>query len=461
MSKMMKSKWTGGMVCACLLAALMVLPAVAHADAREEDERLDARKQWWYVLENGEATITGCVEDVSGELAIPREVDGFTVTGIGGHAFEGRRNLISVTIPASVTRIGDGAFADCFNLTDVPIPEGVAHIGDGAFEWCGLTSVTIPASLTSMGWNPFQSCPLKSIDVSSDNPAYEAIHGVLFDKQRKILIAYPVDRKGSYKIPKGVLSIGDYAFFAPSGLTRITIPDSVTDIGNWAFYACVGLGRISIPDGVTSIGDYAFYECERLANVTIPDSVRHIGQGAFSSCRRFTRMAIPASVTSMGSNPFGSTPLKSIGVSPDNPMYEAIDGVLFDKRQKMLVSYPDARKGPYAVPDGTVLIGDRAFAGCDNLTSVTIPDSVTSIGVYAFQTCTRLTSVTIPSSVTSIGDYAFAANNGLLSVVIPNSVTSIGDAVFVSCHNLALSVIAGSYAERYAKDNRIPYTFQQ
>ena len=52
-------------------------------------------------------------------------------------------------------------------------------------------------------------------------------------------------------------------------------------------------------------------------------------------------------------------------------------------------------------------IAESAFAGCYNLTGVTIPPSVTSIEKGAFKGCTGLTSVTIPSSVTSIGDRAF------------------------------------------------------
>jgi hypothetical protein len=52
-------------------------------------------------------------------------------------------------------------------------------------------------------------------------------------------------------------------------------------------------------------------------------------------------------------------------------------------------------------------IGDLAFDGCTDLTSVTIGNSVTEIGRLAFDGCTGLTEVTIPNSVTSIGDYAF------------------------------------------------------
>ena len=82
-------------------------------------------------------------------------------------------------------------------------------------------------------------------------------------------------------------------------------------------------------------------------------------------------------------------------------------------------------------------IGDQAFYGCDNLTSITIPNSVTSIGKYAFLGCTGLTSVTIPNSVTSIGVWAFYCCSSLTSVTIPNSVTSIGGGAFSNCPSLS------------------------
>ena len=78
-------------------------------------------------------------------------------------------------------------------------------------------------------------------------------------------------------------------------------------------------------------------------------------------------------------------------------------------------------------------IGDWAFYGCYELTSITIPNSVTSIGYRAFYGCSSLTSITIPNSVTSIGNGAFYGCSDLTSINIPNSVTFIGEGAFYNC----------------------------
>ena len=96
------------------------------------------------------------------------------------------------------------------------------------------------------------------------------------------------------------------------------------------------------------------------------------------------------------------------------------------------------------IGDEVTSIGKSAFSGCSDLTSVTIGNSVTSIGDHAFSGCSGLTSVTIPNSVTSIGSSAFYGCSGLTSITIPNSVTSIGYRAFEDCSCLTSITIPNS-----------------
>ncbi len=355
--------------------------------------------------------------EYSGSVVIPSSVTyngkTYTVTRIGGYAFNGCTSLTSIEIPNSVTSIRVFAFYDCSSLTSVTIPnsvtsiemyafygctglpvidniryadtylveavdktlstytikEGTKWIGSSAFSGCsGLTSVTIPNSVTSIENYAFSGCSSLT----------------------------------SIEIPNSVASIEEYAFYNCTGLTSVTIGNSVTSIGNSAFSGCTGLTSIEIPNSVTSIGDHAFRRCSGLTSVTIPNSVTSIGDGAFRDCTGLTSVTIPNSVTSIGDHAFdGCNSLTSIEIS-----------------------------------NSVASIGEGAFFNCSSLTSIEIPNSVTSIGDEAFYYCYSLTSVTIPNSVTSIGASAFYGCTGLTSIEIPNSVTRIGASAFSSVLNI-------------------------
>ncbi|MDE5864789.1 MAG: leucine-rich repeat domain-containing protein, partial [Lachnospiraceae bacterium] len=96
-------------------------------------------------------------------------------------------------------------------------------------------------------------------------------------------------------------------------------------------------------------------------------------------------------------------------------------------------------------------IGQRAFANCDNLTSITIPVGVISIGERAFAGCSSLTSITIPEGVTTIGDEAFVSCSSLTSITIPESVIRMWRA-FVDCSSLT-SIQVKSGNQKYDSRN--------
>ena len=100
--------------------------------------------------------------------------------------------------------------------------------------------------------------------------------------------------------------------------------------------------------------------------------------------------------------------------------------------------------------DVNSIIGS-AFAGCTNLTSVTIPVSVKTIGNNAFADCTNLATVTIPVNVTSIGKDAFAGCTNLATVTVYALSCTLGTDAFKDCNKLS-HIYVFSGRETYYKD---------
>ena len=101
-------------------------------------------------------------------------------------------------------------------------------------------------------------------------------------------------------------------------------------------------------------------------------TVSTLSTDAFSRCSELRSVTIPLSIVEIIENPFrpwdGSNPflccenLEAIHVSPDHPTLAEIDGVLFRKAEKQLLSYPAAREGAsYDVPQGIAAIEDLSL----------------------------------------------------------------------------------------------------
>ncbi len=419
----------------------------------------------------GEYAFSQCTSLVSVDLP--------SAVSIGNGAFYGCSSLVSVDMPSAIYIASIDVFYGCTSLVSVSMPS-MRDIGERAFRGCSsLVSVAIPATVTRIGDSAFYGCAsLASIDVDPGNAGYSSSDGVLFDKAKKSLIAYPAGKRDvGYTIPATVTSIRDYAFYGCSSLVSVTIPDAVTSIGDSAFYGCSSLVSVAIPATVTSIGSNAFYGCASLASVTIPDAVTSIGDHAFCGCASLASVTIPDAVTSIGNNAFyscyklvevfncsglaltkGSTANGYVAYYAEN-VYTPTSGAsilrefVTDDGTRMTFVMKDsqpfligvASDGPdLSLPEqvclggatfGSYPIHEYAFYGCSSLASVSMP-SVTSIGSYAFYGCSSLASVDMPS-VTSIGSYAFSGCISLASVAIPATVTSIGNGAFYRCASLA------------------------
>ena len=220
------------------------------------------------------------------------------VTSIGDCAFGGCISLTSVSIPDGVISIGFAAFESCSLLTGVTIPNSVTGIGDYAFGYCSsLISVTIPGSVTSIGEAAFAGGST-SVNVSRENKNYCSVDGGLYDKQKTTIFHPGKIQNGAFRVPDGVTSIGDAAFAGSTTSINVSRENKNYCSVDGGLYnkqkttilhpGKIQNGTFRIPDGVTSIGDYAFDGYRSLTNVTIPDSVTNICYGAFLDCIKLT-----------------------------------------------------------------------------------------------------------------------------------------------------------------------------
>lgn len=342
-----------------------------------------------------------------------------------------------ITIPSGVTSIKEEGFLGCSTLTNITIPSGVENIGDEAFSWChGLENLVIPSSVKSIGSNAFASCySLSAIEVDAGNEIYASQEGILYDKSMEQLLCCPAGKTENITIPTSVTRIGDDAF-GWCNLQNIIIPSNVKEIGNSSFYGCMNLENLVIPSNITSIGNRAFGCCEKMTNITMLSGLKELGDEAFYRCN-LTSISIPETVTSIGYNTFRDCKnLVEIKVETENEIYASHQGALYNKNMTELICCPNGQTGNFIISSGVSDIGG-AFYGCTNLVNIEIPSSVTSIDSWAFEGCDNLTGIRLPSSVTFIEEGTFSNCN----------------------ENLVLTVVCGSYAETYAKENGIKYSY--
>jgi hypothetical protein len=300
------------------------------------------------------------------------------VYGIANNGFGNQTTLTSVTLPESLQSIGDEAFSGCTGLTTINIPAAVQYFKHGnyldAFNGC--------TSLTSYTVDPL-------------NKYYSAVNGYLYDKA------------------------GTELLDIPQGLTTATIPAATTEISSYVAYGDTKLTSIDMSGctSLTYINDAAFVDMGNLATLTLPGddgALETISGSAFYILPKLTTITLPKTLTSVSSAAFYySKGLDTINVSANNATYQSIDGVLYSKDGKTLMSVPP-KHAAFTIPSSVTIIESGAY-NYAAFTSIVVPEGVTKI-YDSFELIQGLVSVVLPKSLTHLSPNCFYSDNALTDI---------------------------------------------
>lgn len=330
-------------------------------------------------------------------------------------AFNACTNLRSIFIPKSVNCIENFAFLYCDKLTEIIVdnanpyfsskdevlysketgwliycntnkehlilPEGIKDIYVKCFEKCnGMKKITLPSSLKYICfWSSDNSCTdLTDIIVDENNPCYSSYDGVLYNKNNTELIRCP-KAKEAIHVSDRVKNIGVLSFFCCRNIKTVILPEGLESIDKWAFKRCIALENVLLPDTLNGIGGISFWSCYKLESVNIPRNVKNLHPSAFNWCIN----------------------LKEINISEQNPVYKAVDGIVYSKDMSEFIHCPSGKESA-VILDNTKKVGSYAFCGGKKLKSIYIPDSVEEIDPKFLQAVYELKHISVPTRLAEV-----------------------------------------------------------
>ena len=420
------------------------------------------------------------------------------ITKIGDYALNECQSLAELKLPSTLVSIGAHAFDYCTSIKEVVVPDSVTDIGDAAFMRCrSLSSVMLPSGLIRYGYRVFTGCSLlDEFKIAPGNTAFRVADGILYSAKGDTLVDYPYGKRvDKIQILDNIKTIRAYAFYKDDTKTDNDPDDFIVDIdfnkvesiGAYAFANRLALGAIQLPSTLKELSSTSFNKCNNLSafriencknfisldgvlfssdkktllaypadkkngEYTIPEGTENIGDYAFSEAKNLTDINMSSTIKNVGNYSFYKA--------------GAITEIEFNSAIKSIGEYSFANcisMNKFIIPDNTIsVIPKGAFNCCDGLFEFIIPDGVTQIGEEAFRESAYIIYIEIPTSVEKIDKYAFYDMDNLQDIAIPSSVTSFGEDI-VSIYDesdpdkLVLYVDADSPAEKYAKENNIPY----
>lgn len=400
------------------------------------------------------------------------------ITEIGNHAFDSSL-ITGITGTNKLVKIGEYAFNSCAGISGKVELPAVTEIHAYAFSKIFATDFEISENITLIDNSAFMNCTnLKAINKN------DGVADVDLGNMTKLAEIGKQAFAGcssivSLRLSGTITKINDSAFSKLTTLANVKFNDNgeagTTELGSSVFSGCTNLVEVSTAKNVGIIGSSAFSGCIKLMRLNLAEGLQIIKSGAFSGCARLEG-ALPEGVSEKYSSASGAKVMLpnekavleipgTVTVIEDSAFascYSA-DETLQADGEKEPSDYKIGIKAVHIAgnPAGTT-IGASAFAGCQNLTKLTLGEGVTGLGDSALKD-TRLEEITIPSTfetgtaknspftsgenstlkkvtfadgIQVIPQYFLNNITTLTEIEIPASVQKIGDHAFADCSNL-------------------------
>ena len=163
-----------------------------------------------------------------------------------------------------------GIFSKCSSLRTISIPENIKKIQLEAFAYCSnLKSVEIGKGVEIIQGSVFKGCTsLTTIAVHEENEFFTVDNNVLYSKDKKELIQYPLAAQmKEYQTLETTTSMDNYAFKGSAHLEVLIFTSSISAIPTGAVANSKKLKTVKIEGTIKSIGGNAFAGCTSLETI--------------------------------------------------------------------------------------------------------------------------------------------------------------------------------------------------
>ena len=413
---------------------------------------------------------------------------GSGITKIDDNTFSNASRLNNITITPYIKEIGKNAFINTpltniyfeeifsnsqlsiidenafynTDISNISFPDSLEQIKTNAFHGSNLENITISNKIQEIGDDAFGYIEsLKSIDVCGNNNYYSDLSGILFNKNKTVLIRCPPNTTlTSFAIPSSVITIKESAFYNVDNITSLTFDDisnsQLKIIENNAFSYMSNLNNLILPEGLIEIDDYAFSHTS-ISSITIPSTVITIKNNTFDNAINLQ------SVNVYKNNNFNFTGGYRVNFYGIN---EQVNIVILDpsstiitppaEQVKEITTMKYKRKsfvsGLFTLENITTKIRTAAFYK-SNLSTIVLHNNVTLIERMAFAE-TLISNITIPLLINRINFGCFFDCDNLSNVIMHENISYIGELAFSENNSLKdISLSNVKHIEEYAFKN--------